>query len=89
MRRLAAATAIAAFFAATPARAETESREVQPSPARALAGSGVGSFGGEALADAASAGKGGCVIGTPGVPATLTGFGLILVSIALGHRRGR
>ncbi len=31
--------------------------------------------------------SGGCAIAAPGVPATLTGFGLIVFAIALGHRR--
>ncbi len=29
----------------------------------------------------------GCAIAAPGVPATLTGFALIVLAIALGHRR--
>jgi hypothetical protein len=72
MRRLAAAATIAALSLFV------------WGPARAAADAAAA----DSRASGASGSQsGGCAIAAPGIPATLTGFGLIVGAIALGHRR--
>ena len=74
MRRLAAAFSIAALFFFFVAV-----------PARAR----TEAIDAHAPGGGSSAAKSGCMVAAPGVPATLTGLGLMVVAVALGYRRRR
>jgi len=73
MRRLAAAVSIAALFFFA-----------VPVRARTEAVDAQASSDG-----GSSTGKSGCMVAAPGVPATLTGLGLMVAALALGYRRRR